>query len=534
MDLRENEGNTGTNGNTENDSATSVISTPAVNWESVRTYGQFMSGEYFLNIDHHWANWFAGATFSKEGHDPCDSQPLTMTLAPDVDPDDQPVRYLLKLALLDEVECLVAPEVAQRLDPDLGAIAWHIEKQDTVDVATWRTRKNTPVTMLLRWATNIPIKELTTHFSEQLGSDNAKALAYFRALQVHHSLPIRSLFITRNTQVLRGRYEGWPHQIGQCTPEEALILAGLVLRQRGIFLDTVERSRRVVPHRYNWYCGAAQTLLPSYLNAFADLATAAEQRNDPHDPAVHYMEGILTRLKQLLRFHDQLGELHFHAMRNGATNDIMEDQGDIFYAASQSAAGILEGIAVLIVELEGAIRPNDRWRVGFSKLVRGIEPWTRSIIRYRPVADAAIAARSPLLALVTEQRIQGYHYFPVIGSAGEFGEIIPIRLNNGMQRGRMIPRLSLPLIRVSEAPDNLSWVTNGVDGLMLAENRLYLLPWLALRSAARDLLHLVEQTLSAVCTVRGVASAQRETAFLRPEGRDLAKQMLDFGNQLHS
>lgn len=164
----------------------------------------------------------------------------------------------------------------------------------------------------------------------------------------------------------------------------------------------------------------------------------------------------------------------------------------------------------------------------------GRHRWTQAITRYRSAADAAITACTPLLTLVTEQRIQGYHYFPVIGSAGEFGEIIPLILNNDTRQERVIRRLSLPLIRVSEAPDNVSWVTSGVDGFILTENRLYLLPWLALRSAIRDLLHLVEQTLSAVCIVRGVISAQRETAFLQSEGRDLAKRMLDFGNQLHS
>ena len=533
MRLSEREGNTATNGNTGNVSPTPIVSTPAVNWEGVRTYGQFMTGEFFLTIDHHWATWFAGATFSKGGRDPFDSKPLMMTLAPDVDPDDQSVRYLLKLALLNEVECLVAPEVAQRLDPELGAIAWHIEKQNAVDVATWQTRRNTTVTTVLGWASNIPIEMLTTHFPEQLGSDDAQALAYFRALQVHHRSPVGSLFITRNKSVLRGRYEGWPHQIGQCTPEEALILAGLVLRQRGIFLDTLERSWRVSPHRYDWYCGAAQTLLPSYLNAFADLAADAEQRNAAGVLALAYMEGIITRLKSLLRSHDQLGELHFRALRNGTTNDIIEDQGDIFYAATQSAAGILEGIAVLLAKLEGTIRPNDWRSVSFPTLVAGTHRWTRAITRYRPVADAAIHALTPLLTLVTNQRIQGFHYFPVTGSAGEFGEVIPI-LNNGIQHDRMIKHLSLPLIRLPEPPDDVSWVRNGVDGFIFAENRLYLLPWLALRSAIRDLVNLVEQTLCALNTVRGVTSGQRETAFLLPEGRDWARRMLDFSNQLHS
>lgn len=171
--------------------------------------------------------------------------------------------------------------------------------------------------------------------------------------------------------------------------------------------------------------------------------------------------------------------------------------------------------------------------MGFSSLSDGTQPWTRSITRYRPVADAAISTLTPLLTLVTNQRIQGYHHFPVTGSAGEFGEVIPIILSNDTQDVRVIRHLSLPLIRLPKPPDDVSWVRSGVDGLILAENRLYLLPWLALRSATRDLIHLVEQTLHTLCTVRGGISGQRETAFLRSEGRDLARRMLDFSNQLH-
>ena len=100
--------------------------------------------------------------------------------------------------------------------------------------------------------------------------------------------------------------------------------------------------------------------------------------------------------------------------------------------------------------------------------------------------------RTPLLALVTGQRLQGFHYFPVTASAGEFGEVIPIILS-GMQHARVIKHLSLPLIPLPEPPDDVSWITSGVDGLIFTENRLYLLPWIALRSATRDLVNLVEQ-----------------------------------------
>src|SRR5712692_9493742 len=152
MNLSENEGNSEAEGNTENASAASVVQAPAIAWDSVRAYGQVMSAELFLSINHRWATWFAGATFAKDGRDPFGNEQLAMTLAPDLDPNDESVRYLVKLTMLEAVECLVAPELAQRLDPELGGIAWQTEKRDGLDVAIWRTRKNTSIEIGLYWA----------------------------------------------------------------------------------------------------------------------------------------------------------------------------------------------------------------------------------------------------------------------------------------------------------------------------------------------------------------------------------------------
>ncbi len=79
----------------------------------------------------------------------------------------------------------------------------------------------------------------------------------------------------------------------------------------------------------------------------------------------------------------------------------------------------------------------------------------------------------------------------------------------------------------------MSWITSGVDGLLLTGGRLYIFPWLALRSAIRDLVHLVENTLEALCTVHGETSTHRETVFLSPQGRDLMRRVLDFHVSLH-
>ena len=355
----------------------------AVAWDSIRAYGQTMSAEVLLDVDHRWARWFAGAAPTLEKRDPFGKEAIEITLAPDLHVHDEAVQHLLRLSLLEEVECLVPPELVPQLSPELAGSAWHIEKDDDHVVAVWRTKKNMVTHHLLHWASNVPTEKLTTHFSEQLGSDLPHAISYFRALQVHHGFPLRTLFVTRNSSVLRGRYDGWPHAIGQCTPEEALVLLGLLLRQRNIFVDVLRASEKRFVHRYNWYCGAAQVLLPRYLDVFADRATAAEKRDTVQDRTLLYIEGILTRFKSLLRSHDQLGELHFRALCTGATNDIIEDQGDTFYAATQSAAGILEGIAILIAELEGNVQASEKRSVGFPALVAGTQRWVRTLQRYR-------------------------------------------------------------------------------------------------------------------------------------------------------
>ncbi len=514
------------------DVMSNMANVEAIGWESIRAYGQTMSADVLLDVDHRWAMWFAGAAPAKRGQDPFGKDAITITFAPDLDVQDEAVQHVLRLSLLEEVECLVPPELAPQLSTELGGLSWQIEKDGDQVVAMWKTKKNTVSHHLLNWASNVSPEMLTTHFSEQLGSDLPNAISYFRALQVHHSFPLRSLFITRSRSVLRGRYDGWPHEIGQCTPEEALVLVGVFLRQRNIFVDILSPSLKRIPHRYNWYCGAAQVLFSRYLDVFADISNGAEKRDAVQDRALLYIEGILTRFKSLLRAHDQLGELHFRALRSGATNDINEDQGDTFYAAAQSAAGILEGIAVLIAELEGNVQAHEKRNVGFPALVAGTRPWVRNLQRYRPVAECAVRSRTPLLTLITGQRLQGFHYYPVMGSSGEFGETVPL-LVNGREEVRILKRLSLPLIRLPEPPDDMSWITSGVDGLLLIGGRLYIFPWLALRSAIRDLVHLVENTLEALCTVQGETSTHRETVFLSLQGRDLVRRVLDFHVSLH-
>ena len=84
MHLSENEGNSEAKGNAGNASAASVVQAPAVAWNSVRAYGQFMTAELLLGIDYRWAIRFAGAALAKDSRDPFGSEPLTMTLAPDL------------------------------------------------------------------------------------------------------------------------------------------------------------------------------------------------------------------------------------------------------------------------------------------------------------------------------------------------------------------------------------------------------------------------------------------------------------------
>jgi hypothetical protein len=339
-----------------------------------------MTAELLYAIRHEWARWFAGAATAKDGADLFDGTPLSMTLAPDLDADDESVHHLVRMGMLDEVDCLAAPELAARLNADLGARTWTVNATDGHVGVEWRSGRHTINYGALDWFGNLPLAELTTKFVEHFGSESEAALAYFRAMQMHHQSPTRSLFVTRRAAVIRGRYEGFPGPIGQCTPEEALVLAGVVLRARGVFIDTLVPSvGQVRPSGYNWYCGASQELLTPYLDAFAHLVDQAESTDNADLNALQYLQGIHARFKTLLRAHDRLGALHLRALRSGANNDITDQQSDAFYTAVQAAGGMLEGTAVLIAELEGNV-PQKEWRsVTFPTLVAGERPWTKGI-----------------------------------------------------------------------------------------------------------------------------------------------------------
>ena len=366
----------------------------AISWDSVRRWGLRLTAEHLVSMNPEFVRWSRGARLAP-GADTVLSQaaPLTITFAPDLTWDDA-TRLLASLGFLEDVEILMPPELGSSAPEDVGALLWTLaEPNDQGFVAaTWGTETKR-MTHGLLWCSNIEPAKLTTTFAEQLGTDATLALAMFRALQVHHEgMHTRKLFVTRSDGILRARsLDIWPRVIGQCTPEEALVIAGLLLRRRSPFHQRVARGAQLNTSAFDWYSGAAQLSLPRYLGLYAHLVSEAERADDSESTPLAYLEGVLMRVKHLIRVHDQLGLLHLLEAEDGANNDTVDRQTQHFYEAIDGVVGLFDGLSGLVAHLEGHLPTNsEEWRrVTFPELRAGQRPWVRDLKRYARVMAAA-------------------------------------------------------------------------------------------------------------------------------------------------
>jgi len=87
-------------------------------------------------------------------------------------------------------------------------------------------------------------------------------------------------------------------------------------------------------------------------------------------------------------------------------------------------------------------------------------------------------------------------------------------------------------IKPVQQQKDLSWITQGTDGMLMVENQLYLLPWLFIRAVMRDLLNVVDAVLGAVATADGITLSGNSTEILSSAGQDLAQRMLALDQSL--
>ena len=508
----------------------------AISWDSIRRWAQRMSAELLLAISPELARWSHGPRLRPDAGQVLDGTgPLLVTLAPDLK-NDETTRLIVSLGSLDHVEVLVSPECAARLDPALQPATWSLvaPNENGVVGVEW-DMKGKHRQLGLFWFNNVELDRLATRFPDELGADPTTALAMFRALQVHHRHHGGHLFVTRSPGILAARsLDRFPREIGQCTPEEALVTIGILLRQRNTFPQAAHPLGDAVNSSpYDWYCGVAQMLMPRYRDVFQHLAQIAESRKQEENKALAYLEGVATRCRQLLRAHDRLGFVHFGEADRGSNNLTSEAQTEDFYNSIDSAVGMLEGLAVLVAELEGHITTGKEWRtVTFPALRQAQLPWVKSLVKYGGVVPAVTSSWTPILSLAIHERKQSFHYYPVVGRSLKFGEVISASSPDGIPLNRFLERVNFGCIKPVQQQKDLSWITQGTDGMLMVENQLYLLPWLFIRAVMRDLLNVVDAVLGAVATADGITLSGNSTEILSSAGQDLAQRMLALDQSL--
>jgi hypothetical protein len=458
---------------------------------------------------------------------------ISITLGPDLVPDDAAL-LVASLGALTGVEVLVAPEAEGVFGPGVGGTAWSLAgpDKDREMSASWPATAPRKGQIYHGWLERADSGGVPLGLLQLLDTDHKAAVAMFRALQVHgRGMPRAVLFVTRSPQVLSARWrDAYPREVGQCTPEEALVLLGLLLRQQPSVPQRVLPGASLMSSRYDWYSGAAQLLLPRYRDMFSRIATEAERRGNPDDSSLAHLEGVATRCKHLLKAHDALGLLHLREADSEANNDTTEDQTRHFYHAVDAAIGMLESLAMAVALLEGHLAPADsEWRnVTFPNLRARQRPWVKGLNRYAATVGAAQAAWTPLLTLATSERKQAFHHYPVIGVTTKFGHVLQVMRPDGTGASRFVADLSVGCIKPAELPSDLSWVSSGTDGILEVGGQLHLFPWLFIRAMIRDLVVVVDRVLEALMLADGVALTPQPTEWLMPEGQALAQRMLAF------
>ena len=513
----------------------------ATDWNALRAYCQRMAMEVNVSVGPRFLRWAHGARLAPGSSEVLEGDaPISITLAPDL-VDDEPTRLVAALAGLDAAEVLIAPELAGRLPEMYRAAAWRVkETTDTPFAVVQYVRKGRHTERALSWFRDVAHAALTTTFAHVLGADPGPALAMFQALQVHHRHSTggtAALFVTRSEPVLAGRFEdAFPDQIGQVTPEEALVLVGVLLRHRRIFLQAAWPSGET--HRldeFGWFSGAAQLFLPAYRDLYAHLTTVIENTGGQlsAERPLEYLEGLLIRLRHLLRTHDRLARLHMREAETGANNLTADAGTEQFYAAIQGAVGTLDGLAMLVAVLEGHLPANDvEWRsVTFPTLRSAQRPWVKGLKTYATAVGAAQKGWTPLLAVATSERKQGFHFFPVMGIPLQAGRVIQATAPDGSPLPRFIPDITVGVVKPVEPTVVQLTGPLGRDGVMGIQNDLYLLPWLFIRALTRDLLGLVNGVLAAINASAGVTS-NTGTPLLTPAGQVLARRAFAWDEQL--
>jgi len=317
------------------------------------------------------------------------------------------------------------------------------------------------------------------------------------------------------------------------------VVVRLLLRERGFYPNGLSDSWFVTKvSEYDWFCGAAQLSIPRYRSVYAHLAARAETGNTGDEESLARLESIATRCRHLLRVHDQLGLLQPQDGWRGKTDNLgIMRQTESYYNAVDAATGMLEGLAVLAVQLEGKLAEgSDQWgQVTYGNLRICERSSARGLAKYADSVTAARSSWTPLLSTISSDRIQGFHYFPILGRSIQFGSVVQRRSPDGTSQPRFIPGLSICGMR-PPPPRNeaLSLSTSSEDGVLHLHDVDYPVPWLFVRALFCDVLRAVETVLEVIVAADDSPKVDSPTKFFSSEGMHVTRMSLNLDLRMGS
>lgn len=351
----------------------------------------------------------------------------------------------------------------------------------------WIIRRNSePGRQFGRWIDDGLIEAIGASIAERgdVGADAARQLAL--EIFVHDSLE-NDLFLTTSSYVLERRNDGNVEAFsakGMMTPREGRRLVHAFLRSRGDFRVD---AHHVVDSTL-FYSGLARGLLPNTVRAFRHCL--APTRRDSLEKAAYHLEGVITRVDQLVRAADALTVLSQREARYSAGNALVEEQLFLVQNSAVLVTGALDMLCWFVCAFEKATphRNDVSWLALFGSW-RKDPTWLRDLqdptaISIRDAASA-ISALPTSVALAGEFRDCFQHRRPIQGGVADF------RNNLGL------PAVVASIIDVSTTLPEFQ-VNESTSGLIQREELQLLLPEVFHRGLLADVVDLIEALLGAV------------------------------------
>lgn len=355
------------------------------------------------------------------------------------------------------------------------------------DGPNWTIRRNSePNRRFYRFVDDGLIDAISASIAESgdIGSVDARQLAL--EILAHDTLG-NDLFLTKSSYLLERRIGGSVGIFspkGIMTPREGRRLVLAFMRARGDFrID----SHRTVDSTV-FYSGLARGLLPNTVNAFRHCLAPSHRAG--LEEAAYHLEGIITRLDQLVRAADDLTILSQREARYSAGNPLVEEQLFLVQTSAVLVTGALDMLCWFVCALETAAphRSDISW-LNLFEVGRKAPKWLQALQNPTAIAirDAARGCK-PLpgsVALAGEFRDCFQHRRPIQGGVADFRNNLglPAVVASVIDVGR-----TLPGVRVDST----------MPGLVEREAHQLLLPEVYHRRLLADVIGLVEAVLGGI------------------------------------